>query len=177
VFFDSCSICEDSIKLAAESFDCTGNRFLESEFSVGVFKVNRKLRKGRVQKVFVVLSNECICVTKVNARQEKVIRIDQIIGDRRIIRLDVNEESPTKMKDFTRSHRQLFGLFLGLRFERRNNWVFEDGGEDWLEFVEDDCCHREVPFEAIDLLSDLDGKVCHVRPLLHFIKELDQTVC
>ena len=66
--------------------------------------------------------------------------------------------------------------FPRLGFGWRQTWILENVQKDGTKFVEDDCRNRKVPFQMVNLVSHFVRQICHVRPLLHLGKELNQTV-
>ena len=66
-------------------------------------------------------------------------------------------------------------LFVALLSGHVHGWVSEDVQKDGLELLEDDSGHGKVSLQAVHFVAKLLVQVCHVRPLAHFVEELDQT--
>ena len=61
-----------------------------------------------LQKIVSVSEND-ICVDVIDAREEEVIRVDEVVRDRGVVGLHADEQSPTKVEHFARCARRFPG--------------------------------------------------------------------
>lgn len=61
-------------------------------------------------------------------------------------------------------------LLTRLIFLRISENVLKNG----LILLKNDCRNGEVPLQSLSSLSELGWKICHVFPLLHLVKKLNQ---
>jgi hypothetical protein len=54
-----------------------------------------------LQEVVSVAEND-VCVNVIDAREQEVIRVDQVVRDGGVVGLDADEQGPTKVEHFAR---------------------------------------------------------------------------
>lgn len=57
-------------------------------------------------KQIVAVSQNDVGVNVIDAREEEVIRVDKVVGDRRVVGLNAHKQCPAEIENFSRGARR-----------------------------------------------------------------------